>query len=215
MCIVITMLCVARGQRVFYASPWYCPGIPVIPSTVAHWGELSRCQSTASTSDSTSEPSRGQMIPPFHYNHTVTMNKKLVDTGLKSFVETIKTRLPRCGVRITVKRINYQSERLRIVFPIPDKNTGKSPRARIETVNTFDGNTINIEIKSPVSSTARLEIVSTPGGYTYRVWLETPARILELANPGVYEVLEGICDAIYKLATNKRGTPDHGCGSPV
>ena len=48
---------------------------------------------------------------------------------------------------------------------------------------------------------ARIEIVSTDSGYTYQVWLETPARVLELADPKVYAELEGICDAIYKLAT--------------
>ena len=50
---------------------------------------------------------------------------------------------------------------------------------------------------------ARLEIISTASGYTYKVWLETPTRVLELANPDVYAELEGICEAIYKLA--KRG----------
>jgi len=75
--------------------------------------------------------------------------------------------------------------------------------ARLETVSTPTGYTHKIEIETPANHTARIEIESTPTGYTYQVWLETPARVLELANPDVFAELEGICEAIYKLA--KRG----------
>ncbi len=142
------------------------------------------------------------------------MNKKLVDVGLKSFVETIKSRLPRGGVRITRKALGPQYERLRIVFPISDKKTSLIPTAQIQTVSTPTGYTHKIEIELPANHTARMEIVSTPSGYTYRVWLETPARILELANPGVYAELEGICDAIYKLATKRDQHWNPQCPAP-
>lgn len=129
------------------------------------------------------------------------MNKRLIDTGLKSFAEVIRKRLPRCSVRITRKAMG-QCERLLVVFPLPDKNKQRhmTMAARMNTGTTPTGYIHKIEIIAPTSSTARLEIASTPTGYTYQVWLETPARDLELANPGVYTELEGICDALYKLA---------------
>ena len=108
---------------------------------------------------------------------------KVEDVGLQSFATAIKERFPRRGVRITRKMVDYKYEILQVRFPVPDKSKAHYARAW------------NSE------RAARIEIVSTDSGYTYQVWLETPARVLELADPKVYAELEGICDAIYKLAT--------------
>ena len=113
------------------------------------------------------------------------MSKKVKDVGLQSFVQVIKKRFSGCGVRITRKMVDCKYESVQVRFPVPDKDKADYARAW----------------KS--AHAARIEIVSTDTGYTYQVWLETPARDLELANPKVYAELEGICDAVYKLA--KRG----------
>ena len=103
----------------------------------------------------------------------------------KAFRAVIKERFKRRGVRITRKIMDYKYESLQIRFPESDRSKAGPGRAW------------NSECA------ARIQIISTDSGYTYRIWMETPARELVLAYPGVYAELEGICDTVYKLATRE------------
>jgi len=128
-----------------------------------------------------------------------TMSKNFVDDGLKSFAEVIKQRFARCGVRITRKMIDHKYESIHVRFPVPDKN--KNPYANVRAWHS--------------EHSARMEIVSTDSGYTYSISLNTSARVLELANPGVFAELEGICDAIYKLAKRDQHWPKPSPAPPI